>query len=490
MAELVLQHEARQKLVVLGALFVACLAFLLMAVSIVEQQIALLIALLAMVGFVVTFPFPKVAIVLVILFAQVQYLFTTNYSVLTGRPIFPVSFQWLDEVILLSLLGNLTLTKLLKKDGLEKAPALMMLAVFFVVGFVSSRLNDISLFRGLIGQRYVFEMVILYLAVVNMNLDERFLRKLVYLLLAIGVFQVMMGLLEFGWKYRLYMAGNHDIVQGTWGGGSANHLGVFFLCLSTIVLARLRRGWQGPKVLLFGAFVLLMVLCSSRSSILLAPFVFVFVLREKMKNPQYWIVAVTVFVFLAATLAFYYRNTDADVGRDLGSGEILFQLRSRTEVIPIMSQALRENSSFPPFGSGPGTYLSPTGGFYGSKIYMQIESMMRTQEVIQPFISASYGVVWVEYGIVGLILFAMVFVRFFLFACKQEKAADSFFWKDYFRALQAIVIVYAVVGGIFPLWTHFQMSIYLWLFPAIGARYVVLSRQRAAKAAEPHSSTA
>jgi len=298
-----------------------------------------------------------------------------------------------------------------------------------------------------------------------------------------------MGLLEFGWKYRLYMAGNHDIVQGTWGGGSGNHLGVFFLCLSAIVLARLRRGWQGPKALLFGAFVLLMVLSSSRSAILISPLVFMFVLREKMKNPQYWIVAVTVVVFLAATLAFYYRNTDAEVGRDLGSDQIVFQLRSRTGVIPIMSQALRENSSFPPFGSGPGTYLSPTGGFYDSKIYMQIESMIRTEEVIHPFISASYGVVWVEYGIVGLILFAMVFVRFFFFAWQQEKVIESFFWKDYFRALQAIVIVYAVVGGIFPLWTHFQMSIYLWLFPAIGVRYVVLSRQRAAKAAEPHPST-
>ncbi len=484
MAELALEHEARQKLGVLAAMFVVGLGFVLMAMSIARQNMLLLTGLLAVVGFVIMFPFPKTAIVVVILFAQVQYLFTSYYGVLVSRPIFPVGFQWLDEVVLLSLLGNLTLTKFLRKDGLEKAPAMMILAVLFVVGVVSSKLNDIPLLRGLIGERYIFEMGILYLAVINMDLNERFLKGLIYLLLGIGLFQATVGILEFVGKYRLYMTGNHDIVQGTWGGGSANRIGIFFLCLATIPLARLRRRWDGTKVMLAGLFVLLMVLCSCRTAIAISPFLFLYVLREKMKDPRYWIGTAIVFMFLGATLLFYYKNTDADVSKDLGSDAFSFQVMQRTRVIPVMAQVLRDNSAFPLFGTGPGTYLTPTGTFYGSKIYMQTASLMRTQELIQPFISASYAVVWMEYGTGGLILFGLVLLRFFFFAVHQEKVSDSFFWKDYFRALQAIILVYALVGGIFAIWTHFQTSIYLWLFPAIGVRYAVLRRQKALRASE------
>ncbi len=483
MPELVLEHEAKQKLIVLAGLLAACLAFALMAVSIAEQNLFMLIALMAIAGFVVSFPFPRMGILLVILFAQVQYVFTTEYGTLFSRPIFPMSFQWLDEVILLCLLGNLILTRLLKKEGPEKSPGLIILTALFMVGFVSTRLNEISLLRGFIGQRYIFEMVIVYLAVINMNLDERFLRRLVYLLLGIGVFQAMIGFLEFLAKYSLYMSGNHDIVQGTWGGGAANNIGVFFLCLASIVLARLRRGVYGPRAVLFGIFVVLLVLTSSRSAIVLSPLAFLFILRDKLKDPRYWLGTAIALIFLAASLSFYYRNTDAEVTKDLGADEFVFQFSGRTSVIPVMSQVLRDNSKFPLFGTGPGTYLTPTGTFYGSSMYIQVESMLRTREVIGPFISASYAVVWMEYGIVGLILFGLVLFRLFVFAWRQERVIDSFFWKDYFRALQVIIAVYALVGGVFPLWTHFQASIYLWLFPAIGIRYAIVRRQEALEAA-------
>jgi len=482
MAEFILEQEATRKLVVLAALVVACLGVVLLAIAIAGEDVMMVTALLALVGSVVVFPFPRLAIVLVILFAQVQYLFTTPYSTLVSEPVFPVTFQWLDEVLLLCLLGNLTLTKLVKREPLQKAPALLLLAALFVVGIVSTRLNEISLFRGLVGQRYVFEMVILYLAIINADLDERFLKGLVYLLLAIGVFQAMVGFMEFASHYRLYLAGNHDIVQGTWGGGSANNIGVFFLCLSTVVLASLRRRWHGPKALMFAMFILTLVLTSCRSGIVLAIPMFLFVLREQMKDPRYWIGIAVAFMFLAGSVAFYYRNTDAEISRDLGGDEFTFQLVGRTSVIPIMSRVLQDNSSFPLLGTGPGTYLTPTGTFYGSQIFMQVESMLQTREVIQPFVSASYAVVWMEYGVVGLILFGVVLLRLFIYAWQQEKAVDSSFWKDYFRALQAVIFVYAIVGGIFPLWTHFQTNIYLWLFPAIGVRYAILHRQRAARA--------
>jgi hypothetical protein len=442
----------------------------------------------AVIGFVLVFPFPKPAIVLVILFAQVQYLFTGYYGSLVSEPVFPVTFQWLDEMLLLALLGNLVLTKLLKKEPLEKVPAMLLLAGLFFVGFLTAKLNGISLLSGLVGQRYLFEMVILYLAITNMDLDERFLKNLVYLLLGIGVLQAGVGLLELASKYNLYIAGNHDIVQGTWGGGSANHIGVFFLCLSFIALVRLRSRWHGPTAILFGIYVLLLVVSSCRTGIVLAPVMFVFLLREKMKNPRYWIVTAVLFVFLGSCLSFYYRNTEARAAEDLGADEFAFQFNERTRVIPIMAQVLRDNARFPLLGAGPGTYLTATGGFYGSGLYLQVESMMRTREVVRPFICASYAVVWMEYGIMGLVLFVAVLARLLLFALKREKVADSPFWKDYLRALQAIIIVYAVLGGIFPVWTHFQVNIYLWLFAAIGVRYAILRERRAVEAVEAPAS--
>lgn len=482
MAEL--EQEAKEKLALLAALLVVCLGFVLLALSIAGQDVIMLTALVALVGFVVVLPFPKLAIIIVILFAQVQYLFTGYYGSLINHPVLPVAFQWLDEVVLLALLGNLVLTKLLKRQPIEKAPALIPLTLMFMLGVISARLNDVRILTGFIGQRYVFEMVILYLAIINLDLGEQFLRSLVYFLLGIGVFQAVMGIAEFVDKHQLYMAGNHDIVQGTWGGGSANSIGIFFLCLSTIVLASLRWGWKGPKAALLGIYILMLVLTSCRTGIVLALPIFLFVLREKVKNPKYWVATASAIVFMVACLAFYYRNTEAEAVRDLGSSEFAFQVSQRTRVIPIMSQILWTNSVFPAIGAGPGTYMTATGIFYGSKMYMQIESMLRTEEVIEPFITASYAVVWMEYGTVGLALFGVVLVRLFLFAWHQEKVIKSLFWRDYFRGLQAIIVIYAFVGGIFALWTHFQSNVYLWLFTAIGARYVVLQRRKVVRPAE------
>ncbi len=478
MAELVLDQETvKQRLVIVGSLVVGIAAITLFAISIARQDILMVMTLTALVGFVIVFPFPKLAIVIVILFAQFQYFFTSYYGSLIAYPILPRPFQWLDEVVLLALLGHLTLRKLLKKERLERVPALVLLAALFAVGLASTKLNEIGYRNGLIGLRWVFEMVILYLAVTSLDLDERFLKNLIYLLLGIGVFQAAVGMLEFVAKFRLYAAGNHDIVQGTWGGGSANRIGMFFLCLSTMVLAPLRRRWEAPKAILFSIFIILLVLSSCRTGIVLAPAVILFVLREKLKNPKYWIAATIALVLLAAVLAFYYKNTDAELTKDLGGDEVTFQLMGRTGVFPIMGQILRNNSRFPPFGAGPGTYFAPAGEIFESKIFMQVTSMTQTRSVVAPFLSASYAVVWMEYGIVGLILFVMILLRLFFYAWQKEKTVSPLFWKDYFRSLQAIILVYALGGGVFALWTHFQASIYLWLFPAIGVRYAILEKQ-------------
>jgi hypothetical protein len=485
MAEFILDQEAtKQRLLVVAGLVVAIAAMTLFAISVAKQDIFMVMILTALAGFVIVFPFPKLAIVIVILFAQIQYLFTSYYGSLFSYPILPRPFQWLDEVVLLALLGHLALRKMLKKESLERVPGLVLLAVLFAVGLASTKLNEIGLRNGLIGQRWVFEMVILYLAITNLDLDERFLRNLVYLLLGIGVFQAAVGILEFVARFRLYAAGNHDIVQGTWGGGSANRIGIFFLCLSAVALARLRRRLDAPKAMLFSIYILLLVLSSCRTGIVLAPAVILFVLREKLKNPKYWIAATIALVFLAAMLAFYYKNTDAELGKDLGGDEVTFQLMGRTGVIPVMAQVLRDNSKFPPFGAGPGTYFAPAGEIFESKIFMQVTSMTQTRTVVAPFMSASYAVVWMEYGIVGLILFVMILLRFFVFAWRTEKSVVSLFWKDYLRALQAIILIYTLVGGVFALWTHFQSSIYLWLFSAIGVRYGILEKQRAQQADE------
>lgn len=469
--------------VVLGGSVGLALVAALLAYSVSGERYSLMTFLLAAIGFVIVFPFPKLAVVFVIVFAQFQYLFTGIFGTLISLPVLPVFFQWLDDIVLLSLLLNLVFTKLIKggEDPMEKAPGLLPLALLFLVGLVSARLNGVSLIIGLIGQRYVFEMVVLYLAIINLDFDERYLRGVVYLLLGIGVFQAVMGLIEFVDRYHMYAAGNHDIVQGTWGGGSANNLGIFFLCLAAIVLARMRERWHARRAILLGVFVVLLVLTSSRTGIVLMPLVFLFVIREKLKSPKYWIAAGAAVIFFAGSLVLYYRNTQAEASRDLGADEFEFQLASRTGVIPLLSQVLQYNSTFPLFGAGPSTYLTEFGRRRSSEFYTQVERLAVTRQVSLAFIQASYAVLWMEYGIVGLILFGVVLWRLFRFAWKEGRNIESPFWKDYFRALQAIIIVYALVGGVFAIWTQFQMNVYLWLFPALGVRYMVLQRRKAAR---------
>ena len=469
--------------VLIGFVGLAVVAALL-AYSVSGERYSLMTFLLAAIGFVIVFPFPKLAVVFVVIFAQFQYLFTGYLGTLISLPVLPVFFQWLDDIVLLALLMNLVFTKLIKgrDEPMEKAPGLLPLALLFLVGLISARLNGVPFIIGLIGQRYVFEMVVLYLAIVNLDFDERYLRGIVYLLLGIGVFQAVMGGIEFVDSYHMYAAGNHDIVQGTWGGGSANNLGIFFLCLAAIVLARMRERWIVRRAVLLGVFVVLLVLTSSRTGIVLMPLVFFFIFREKLKNPKYWVTTSIALIFLVGSLIFYYKNTQAEVSRDLGADEFEFQIMGRTGVIPVLQDALDVNSIFPPLGAGPGTYLSELGQRRSSEFHLYVlYRLAQTQQVAWAFIQASYAVLWMEYGIVGLLLFGAVLWRLFYFAWKEEKNIQSPFWKDYFRALQAILVTYALVGGILAIWTQFQMNVYLWLFAALGVRYVVLQRRKAAR---------
>ena len=478
--------EGKAWLVLFAAVGLAFVGWLL-GYSVSGERYGLMTLILAAIGFVIVFPFPKLAVVFVISFAQFQYLFTGYYGTLISLPVLPVFFQWLDDIVLLALFLNLVLTKLMKgrDEPMEKAPGLLALAVLFGIGLISARLNGLSFIVGLVGQRYVFEMVVLYLAIVNLDYDERFLRGVVYLLLGIGVFQAIMGLVEFVDRYHMYAAGNHDIVQGTWGGGSANNLGIFFLCLAAIVLSRMRERWDMRRAILLSVFVVMMVLTSSRTAIVLMPFVFLFVLREKLKNPKYWVAATAALVFFLGSLLFYYRYTRAEASRDLGASEFEFQIRSRTSVIPSLNEALKANSSFPPLGAGPGTYLGEFGRRRQSDLYLYVlYRLTQTQQVTWTFIQASYAVLWMEYGVVGMLLFLLVLWRLFQFAWKHEKKAPSPFWKDYLRALQAILVIYVVGGAVFALWTQFQMNVYLWLFAALGVRYAVLQRRKEVRAAQ------
>src|SRR4030042_3888855 len=94
--------EGKGWLVLVGSVGLALVAALL-AYSVSGEQYGLMTFLLAAIGFVIVFPFPKLAVVVVLVFAQFQYLFTGYYGTLISLPVLPVFFQWLDDIVLLAL---------------------------------------------------------------------------------------------------------------------------------------------------------------------------------------------------------------------------------------------------------------------------------------------------------------------------------------------------------------------------------------------------
>lgn len=78
----------------------------------------------------------------------------------------------------------------------EVTPVGLPFIAFLVVALASLLVNDVNLAVGLLGLRQIIRFMLLYFAAVNLDLGQRFARRLTVVMFAVAVFEAVLGIVQ------------------------------------------------------------------------------------------------------------------------------------------------------------------------------------------------------------------------------------------------------------------------------------------------------
>jgi hypothetical protein len=187
----------------------------------------------------------------------------------------PTSIAWLQEAALLGLIAAVAVNVAQRGSWRHSAADKWML-LLVAVGAVGALANVLSPFVAALGMRNYWKYLILFCALVQIDLGERALRRLVMLLAAVSAVQVPVAVAQ----RLLYETRSGDVVGGTLGPNSSGALTILMLGMAALALAWYLQTPQGQSWLLVLVGVLLLPAALNETKVLFfaGPIVFALVL--------------------------------------------------------------------------------------------------------------------------------------------------------------------------------------------------------------------
>lgn len=179
---LIFNNDRDLKWIVLG-LMIGCIAFFAGGISIA----VLVLMILFLIGTLVK---PEIGLVLLPLFVWLDFFMKSKGGLFTGF--------W-DELLFLFLLFAILVRRVIqKKRFLTFTSILYPIALFFVMGVVSTLLSPyVTLAQGIEGIRSVLQPFIVFLILVNSEVNQETARFLLFLSLVAAVFAALFGLYQY-----------------------------------------------------------------------------------------------------------------------------------------------------------------------------------------------------------------------------------------------------------------------------------------------------
>ncbi|MFH1597744.1 MAG: O-antigen ligase family protein [Patescibacteria group bacterium] len=404
---------------------------------------------------------------------------------------------------LIYLLALVVLWRVLIGQGSLKKTAIgLPFVLFLIVLVVSASINFISLESSVLGIRQIVRFIILYLVIVNLRLDTKFIKKLVYIMLALVVIQSLIGISQYLSDGRLdsfllpsakKQYGTLLLTSGTdqfWAEGQRvfatmgryDQLGTFLAFFGLLAVGLLYQNKKFQKqnklliVLTLGIICLL--LTYSRASwfgfALGLLLIGAFIKRDKKVILGFVFLILVFFFYLIGSGLLVHRLTDQPEtslaerfyeafsyerwrGEYYGLGRLYFIVQTPLKVV----------STYPLFGVGPGSYGGgAAASLHNTEVY---------EELGLPFgifgnsghIDNNWMSLWGETGTLGLIIYVWMLLAIYIFVYKVFKLSNSKFTKGlslgFLGALLAVTFQ-AFLGTYFEVRT---LGLYLWLIAGL-----------------------
>jgi len=383
----------------------------------------------------------------------------------TFEPIFgilPRQAIWASDVVIVFLfLKSLRLGVSQKK--FDKTPLFLPILLFFLWGVLSGFSKGIAWFTIGVALKDFFRYILLFYAIINLDIEEYHLKSLVTLFLILVLVQIPLTLLQ----YQLY--GQSDWVSGTLGRHGTGEMLILVTGIIS-VLVGLFLYYKSRFVYLLGITCLLLppILGSARAALFFIPLAMVFTLRKSTKAKLFtrtlgMFLIVGIFIgfvfavpFLRKPVSSLIADTIHGLKTQVNAAVIGPDVPGRLRAVRTAMEWINKERLAPMIGYGFGSTKESYFGEYSGRLYESYSP--RTNQLSSTLLEMGYpGVAFYFW----LIFAAFVMnIRFF------RNTKDNY-WRGVSFGVDGIIFMH--LAGIFyhNIWRTSYSSFPFWFFLAL-----------------------
>ena len=374
-----------------------------------------------------------------------------------------------DDLVLIVVILSIISRILIYRESIPKNPVNLPFLLLITWGFFSAIVNMINISAAVQGLRVLIEPFAFYYSILFLCRKEDTYKPLLLVFFILSVIQLPIQLIQLNKYYGI----SPDLITGSLGTGFANTLGYFqsiSLFLSIGLYHQRKSVGSGLLILLF---IISIVLSSARFLFFFLP-VAIFIIhrpiKSVIKNNKN---IIQLFIFLSIIVLILFTSIYVFEGKVWSRSltywlnlKRLIRVQFNTEEnmgrIGYFFELFDQLSDFRLLtGLGPLMWGSKPASFDYSPLYRKVVSGNLTNTIPSQFI-----VVIGEYGLIGVLLYMVIFIRIYL----SNKNKTLIYYLEYKRilgfALNGALLLFIVGASIQNLWFNQVTSYYFWVVVA------------------------
>jgi len=414
--------------IILALTFLMITVFL--AAAIVEQDTTLILGAVAFAATLLILRSNMVAFVILLIIA-----FSGN--TFEELKLVPPQFTWLNEFVILLLFAKAIVLKTLKREKIHLK--FLGIVLFFVfIMWTSYQFHATSILHTVLFFRLLIRFYLLFLAIINLELDEKFIQTIKKALIFLFIIQIPTAAI------KMVFVGIGEEAIGTYATHGGGPSAVIPLIAISFMFAFYF--YYKPSVWYIVAavgFVAFGVIGGKRGLFLFIPVVVLFLaifMRERFKKAAVYLVIAGIMVVLTGYISIRLMPTLNPQHKVWGEVDLQFvknylmhYTMARYEgasggrvitTIQIYEILRAEGLSGILFGLGPGSYIETR--FEGLKTtYVETRSL--------PIEYGVPGSSWLalQVGYVGSFVYHLLFILILLYAARFFKSESDPYWKSF-----------------------------------------------------------
>lgn len=392
--------------------------------------------------------------------------------------IIPREMSWITEVILGVLLFKAIL--LCRGKGFQRTPIGVVVLSIIGLGVISALINSVSPVMMLLAFRIYLRFVLLFYIIINLDLDERFLKTIVSLLIIIALIQVPISIYQsFTWTPEVIvqkgLQGRLDYAGGTLARGATGINTIFILFIISLLLGiHIAKNSSVVNWVLVVFLLIQPMVGQGKAVFLYLPLLILFLLfmpapEIKMKRYRQFIPIILIILISIPVISIFGKWAGWNPLEFVKSLPEYFerdynafypgQWVGRTAKIAYINRQLATNVGYLLFGLGPGvatptvfsSFIPPL--FYELSLFGIPRGMTYTRLIT-------------EWGYIGFFLFLFILFQIFKYNFRFLKNVNSRYWKAISFGFSGVIFLYFSSTFYTYSWTADATSFTFWFLAA------------------------